>query len=162
MNDIAAEAGIVRQTLYNIFANKDEVLRGTIRRHVEEATATVRREWKYVEALGPRLDVVFDHTVVKPFETIRAMPEAGDVIDGFNDATKQEAARAGELYRKLYEEAFAPHRHAIANNGLSPLQLADCARHAAAGFKRDAESKDHLLDLLATLKVLILAAANGL
>ncbi|MCG8478134.1 MAG: TetR/AcrR family transcriptional regulator [Spirochaetales bacterium] len=158
MNDIAQEAGIVRRTLYNAFVGKDEVLRGTIRHHDESAVAAVKDEWKRSELLGDRLDIALEHTTAKPFEVIRAMPEARDVIDGFNAAGKQEAVRAAELYRQRYEEAFAPYEAALRERGL--LQLADFVRNAADSVKSNATDKDHLLELLNTLTAVVLAAVG--
>lgn len=161
MNDIAQEAGVVRQTLYNTFASKDEVLHGTIRHHVAQAVAAVRADWDRATTLGQRFDLIFEHTIVKAFDAIRAMPEAGDVIDGFNAASKQEAAVAAEQYRQLYREALATHETTLAKRGLDAHRLADFAGGAAAGFKHDAVDKDQLLALLATLKTALLALAEA-
>ena len=51
MNDIAGEAGIVRQTLYNVFQNKEDVLRATIRYVTETSINEIRAGWQRVTAL---------------------------------------------------------------------------------------------------------------
>ena len=161
MNDIASEAAISRQTLYNFFSNKDEVLRGTIRHMAGTAVAAVTAEWRDAATLGEKLDILFRHVVVMPFELIHAMPDADDIVSGFNAAGKEEIAKAHEQYRLLIEEALSPHEAAIRNAGLNPRQLSDFACNAAMGFKHDARDKEHLLQLLDSLNVLVLNVADS-
>lgn len=161
MNDIASEAAISRQTLYNSFSNKDEVLRGTIRHMAGTAVAAVTAEWQGATTLGEKLDILFRHTVVMPFELIHAMPDADDIISGFNAAGKEEIAKAHERYRLLIEEVLVPHEATIRSAGLNPNQLSDFVCNAAMGFKHDARDKEHLLELLRSLSILVVKAADG-
>lgn len=160
MNDIAAEAGIARQTLYTVFSNKDEVLRTTIRLFADRSLAAIEAEAAEVDTLGERLDIVFAHMVVRPFEMLRASPDADDIISGFNQAGRDELSIANERYAAAIEGILAPFDERIAASGMNVRQLADFVRTSAKGFKHDARDKAQLSELLASLKALVLAVAE--
>ena len=161
MNDIAGEAGIVRQTLYNVYANKDDVLRAAIRLHADRALTAIEAECANASSLGDRLDIVFKHLVVEPFELIRATPHADEIIEGFNEAAKEELAKAEERYRAAVEKLLMPHAKKIEAAGLNCRQLSDFAVKAWSGFKHKVNTKKHLLELLAALKVMMLTVAKA-
>ena len=161
MNDIAGEAGIVRQTLYNAYSNKDDVLRATIRHYTEQSLAAIEAEGADAATLGDALDIVFGYLAVQPFEQLNASPHAEDIISGFNTAARDEISIAHERYRGAIEHALAPHEEQIRASGLSPSQLAELIQISATSFKQNAKDKAHLLELLTSLKVLVLAVADG-
>ena len=80
MNDIAAEAGLVRQTLYTAYSSKNEVLRATIKYFSDKYWAAIEEEWKSSETLGEMLDIYFKHAIVSSFTVINASPGAGDMV----------------------------------------------------------------------------------
>lgn len=160
MNDIASEAGIARQTLYNAFSNKDEVLRATIRWHSDHSLAAIEAECADVPALGDKLDIVFRRLAIEPFVQLRASPHASDIISGFNAAAQDEISIANERYRAAIERVLAPQEPQIQSAGLSLYQLSDLVQNSVAAFKHGAKNKKHLLDLLASLKIQVLAVAD--
>ena len=160
MNDIANEAGVVRQTLYNVYANKDEVLRATIRLHAERSLAAIETACARASSLGDQLEIVFKHLVVGPYELVHATPHADEIIEGLNEAAKEELAIAEDRYRKAVEELLAPHAQRIGAAGLSTRGLSDLIVMSWGGIKRKAASRKHLLELLAALKVLILSVST--
>ena len=160
MNDIASEAGIVRQTLYNVFANKDDVLRAAIRWHTEESIAAIGNEIGSAENLGDQIDIILRHLAVLPFEQIHASPHAADIILGMNELAQDEIERAGKRYQQVIENCLEPHNHRIRLAGLSRQQLAEMIQTAAKGFKHTARDKQQLMDLLAALKACTLATTR--
>ena len=160
MNDIAGEAGIVRQTLYNVYANKDEVLRASIRLHADRSVAAIETACADTRSLDRQLDIVFEHLVIAPFEMIRATPHADEIIEGFNEAAKDELEKAEERYRAVVETLLKPHTKQIEAAGLSCHQLSDFAVKSWSGFKHKVKTKRHLLELLTSLKTLVLAVSN--
>ncbi|MGJ8558513.1 MAG: TetR/AcrR family transcriptional regulator, partial [Sulfitobacter geojensis] len=71
MVDLCKEAGVSRQTLYNRFRNKDDVLRGLIGRYTDLAIAEIRSELDRTPDIGDRLDLIFDRMVLRGFDTIQ-------------------------------------------------------------------------------------------
>ena len=161
MNDIASEAGVARQTLYNLYANKEEILRATIRLFAERTLAAIAAESTETEDLGRLLDTVFEHLAVRPFELLCDSPDANDILRGFNDAAKEELSNTMELFRVEIEVCFTPYRKQLRTVGLTPQQLSDFVQRSLGAFKHDAKDKEHLLELLYSLKILILNIVSG-
>lgn len=161
MNDIAREAGVVRQTLYNVYASKDEVLRATIRWYADRSLAATQAECAGATTLGDKLDIAFRHLIVEPYELIHATPHAADILSGLSEAAEEEIASADERYRAAIETLLVPHEKRLRSVGLSPHQLSDLVETAWTGFKYKAGNKKHLLELHASLKVLVLTIAGA-
>ncbi|MEQ8700219.1 MAG: TetR family transcriptional regulator [Bauldia litoralis] len=160
MGDLAQEAGVSRQTLYNAFKNKDDVLRALIRLYTEEALAEIEAALDLVQALGDQLDIVFDKMVVAGFDLVATMPNAQDLIDGFNSAGKEEMGASAEKFRVVIERILSPHHAALAKAGLTPSNLSDFVQRSAKAAGGTARDKDQLVSHLRTLKHLCLAAAG--
>ena len=160
MNDIASEAGIVRQTLYNVYANKDDVLRATICRYSANTLAAIEAECAATPTLDGKLDALLNHLAIKPFELLSASPHADEILAGFNDAAKQELSTADESYRIAIESVLAPHAKAIKAAGLTVPQLSDFVQNSLAALKHKAKNKKHLRQLLSALKAVVLALAE--
>ena len=160
MNDIAAEAGIARQTLYNVFSNKDAVLQATIRLLADRAIASIEANLEKTSDLGDQLDVIFKHIAIEPFDLLDASPNSEDIVTGFNASSQNELAAAAERNTEIIASVLEPTKDEIERNGLSLNQFADFVQRSAAGAKYHANSRQHLLKLLAALKVAILKVVD--
>ena len=117
MNDIATEAGLVRQTVYTAYANKDEVLCATIRYFSEKSQTAIEADWEGADNLGDKLDVYFEHAIVSSFAMIKASPEAEDMVDGYNAAGKAEIRRVQVHKRKALAGILKPYKSGITSAG---------------------------------------------
>lgn len=160
MNDIAAEAGIVRQTLYNAFSNKDEILCATIEWYTAQLLAAYQAEATSAETLSERLDVFFRHMAIAPFELLSQSPDAGDMVHGFNEAGKEEIKRAEEAKRRALEHMLTPYEQSIAASGQSPYTLSDFVQTSLSAIKVEARDSAHLRALLSTLKTVVLSVCG--
>ena len=117
MNDIASEAGLVRQTLYNVFDSKDDVLRATVRLLADRAVAAIHSGCAGVSSLSDKLDIVFKTLVVEPYDLINATPHADEIVSGLYAAAQDEMMVAAERYRSVIETILAPYAGRIARLG---------------------------------------------
>jgi AcrR family transcriptional regulator len=161
MNDIATEAKIARQTLYNAFENKDDVLRATIRLNTERTLAAIEAEFQDVADFGEKIDIAFENIVAIPCAMIRASPHFEELVNGFKDTSKKELEAADTQYKKVFEDMLRPYAARIEDRGLTLSDLAECIIHATNGFKRDSEDEKHLRGLLTSLKRLVLCMVEG-
>lgn len=161
MNDIAAEAGIARQTLYNAFSNKDAVLQATIRLMADRATAGIEAGLEDVHDLGDRLDVIFRHITIEHFDLLDASPNSEDIVAGFNASSQNELAAAAKRNKTIISQIMKPYAGEIKKAGLTLDQFADFVERSATAAKYSATSRKHLLSLLAALKIAVLKVTGS-
>ncbi len=160
MGDVAKEAEVSRQTLYNVFKNKGEILRAQIRRYAENAIAEINMGRETMDELGPQLDLVFEQMVVVGFDMMIAAPNVQDLIDGIDASSREELQKAAESFRTVLEQILMPYDANLRQSGLSAADLADFAQRSASAAKRAANDREHLLRLLGTLRTLCVKAAG--
>lgn len=160
MGDVAEEAGVSRQTLYNSFKNKGDILRAQIERYTENAIAVIHEQTKSMDGLGEKLDLVFEQMVVVGFDMMVATPNVQDLVEGIDASSREELDKAARRFRDVIEQILRPYEPKLAQSGLSSADLADFAQKSASAAKRSATDRDHLLRLLSTLRNLCLSAAG--
>lgn len=159
MNDVAQEAGISRQTLYAIFASKEELLRATIRFLANRTVRDIEADFERTADLGERLDAVIHHIAVRSFELLRASPDADDIVSGFNSACKEELEDGSARYRALIEQMLLPYDTNITAAGMSLPELADFIQKSTLTIKHEARDMAHVNALATTLKAMVLNVA---
>ena len=160
MADIAAEAGVARQTLYNAFANKEAILRGLIEEHVEETCRELTAHIERNGSLDEGLELAFDHFARKPFQLIHNTPHGGEIMEALEDSASDEMAESKLRFSKGMIEVLAPHIPAEAPEEMNAERLADFLVHTAMGHKMKAANEEHLEHLLGTLKRLVVNATR--
>lgn len=160
MAEIAEAAGVSRQTLYGVFSSKDDVLVAVIGHVTDQTLAALDTAWRGCDTLGERLDAYFEICVLRSWDLLHAAPDAADVLNGHNVAGTA-AVRAGNLRKRAaLSAALLPSRAAIERRGLTVERLAHLIQATAFGFEVDARQRDELVGLLASLKTLVLDAAQ--
>lgn len=160
MGDIAQEAGVARQTLYNAFSSKDEVLSATIELFTERTLVNIRESLGDQVTLADQLDLILDHLSVKPYDMLNATPNAQDIVEGFNKAGQAAIESGDRQFQKLLADVLSPYTAAIEASGYKVDQLADFVQVTASSSKQKARSRKHLLQFLRTLKLSVLVAAG--
>ncbi len=161
MSDIAREAGVARQTLYNAFSNKDEVLRATIRLFGERSLAQINADLDEGQTLETQLKVIFDHSVIAPFTQLQESPNAADFIEGFNQSAKEEILEQDERIRLQIEKVLKPYRDRLKDQQLTAKQLSDFVQRSSSAAKHSATDRRHLDRLLETLIQMVCCTAAG-
>ncbi len=161
MADIASEAGVSRQTLYDTFGGKSELIVASIRRITDNNLQAVRDNLVGRTSLSTQLDAYFEGTVIKSFELLQTSGDAEDLVSGHNQAGRKEIERSHDKHHALVAELLRPHSRALAASSLTPDQLAHFVVTVVMGLKYSAKSRDDLDALLVTLKAAVLALLGG-
>lgn len=157
MNDLAQEAGVSRQTLYNAYANKDEVIRDAIRFETGRTIAEVTAAWDTDQTLAAQLDSFFAHGPLAWFDLIQSSPDAADLLDGLNTAGHAELAEGMVRWTRALADLLRGQDIDFDAIGQSAEDLADFIYLASSSAKYSAQSRAQLLSRLATLKSAVLA-----
>ncbi len=159
MNDIARDAGVSRQTLYDLFGGKDELIRASIRQITDQSMEAIKGRMQNCTTLAEKLNVYFQETVVKSFELLQTAGDPEDLISGHNEAGADAIRDSHDRYKQLVEGILKEHLEAPSDGALSPSRLANYVVTVAMSFKY-VKDRDNLDDLLETLSHSVLALAR--
>lgn len=151
MGDIAKAASVSRQTLYDLFGNKDELICASIRAVSDESLADIRARLVPLTNLGQMLDAYYEENVVKSFEMLQVSDDPQDLISGHNEAGRAEIAKARRKHEALIAECLEPYGAELEKSGHSVEGIAHYFVTVTMSFKYEATD---LADLEALYKVL--------
>ncbi|MEM1363337.1 MAG: TetR family transcriptional regulator [Pseudomonadota bacterium] len=151
MEEIAAEAGVSKPTLYATFRNKDAALGGAIRFAKRAQLLAVQKEWGRAGKLSKKLDVFFDQLVLAGFDMLHNSPDAAAFETAVGESSEEaiESTRAAEIeaVRGLFERS-----ERLAEYNLDPQRYASFFVDSAMNAKRLTRSRSELERHLETLK----------
>jgi AcrR family transcriptional regulator len=153
MNDIAKAAGVSRQTLYDLFGGKEELIRASTRSITDQKLAMVRERLTDGMSLADKLEVYFEETIVESFELLKAAGDAEDLIAGYHEVGKEAIAESHERHTELVEEMLVPYAEQLLTHGLTPRKQAQFIVTVTMGLKAGVETRAELDDVLKTLKI---------
>ena len=161
MNDIAKESGISRQTLYNAFANKDEVLQATIRSLADKVVLDIEAGLERTNSLGEQLDLIFKHIVIEHYDFLQSSPNAEDIIAGVTASSQKELEAGAQRNTEIIARMLNRYSTEIEHCGLEVDQFADFIQRSATAAKYSAKSRKHLLAQLTALRVSVLKVTGS-
>lgn len=150
MSDIATEAGVSRQTLYNAFSNKEDVLRAVVRHAGEESLATVKDEWAKVRTLDDKLATFHTHGPIAWYKAMITAPDWGELMDGMHKASSDELDALERKWVAELERVFkdnAPDKCAASADELARF-FYSTSKNAKYGVKDVSDLKARLKTIL--------------
>ena len=156
MHDIAAEAGVARQTLYNAYPGKDAILRATLKATGQEGLDAVAAQWGAQTTLAEKLDTYFAMVPLAWYDLAQSCPAATDLVDGMHNIAKEELIAIGARWTTALTALLRQH----APEHPDPEAIADLIQSASFNAKVDAPDRETVARRLAVLKAAILALLN--
>lgn len=150
MSDIATEAGVARQTVYNAFPSKDDVLRAVVRHAGETSLAEIRAAWSDCGSLEERLEVFQELGPRNWYQAILAAPDWGALMDGMHQAAKAEL----DGLERAWVEVLVQMLGETLSGSHSPEQIEEAARFfytTSKNAKYGARDLDDLTERLKTI-----------
>lgn len=161
MSDIAVAAGVSRQTVYDAFGNKDEVIRASIRAVTARNLAGARKRMMACSTLGDRLRAYLEETIVKAFELLQTAGDVEELITAHNKAGKDEIAKSHLRHRAFVEEILSPYEAALTVQGQTIPQQANFIVTSTMSMKYGAADRAELDDLITSLVAAVCLLAEG-
>ncbi|MEM1236275.1 MAG: helix-turn-helix domain-containing protein [Pseudomonadota bacterium] len=159
MEEIAAEAGVSKPTLYATFRNKDAALGGAIRLAKNAQLTAAQEAWTAAPTLSDQLDIFLDQLVLTGFDMLHNAPDAA----AFENAVGEASAEAITVTRETEIDAVRAlfdGQRMLATHGLDAAGFARFFVDAAMNAKRLAQTRAELEDHLRTLKATALGLVN--
>lgn len=157
MNDIAREAGVARQTLYNAYPSKEAVLRATLRHAADHAMDAVSSAWREQTSLCDKLETYFRLGPLNWYDIIQVSPEAADLIDGIHTIAKHEMIEIAKLWNVMFETVIREH---AVEGGVAHHNAAATAEFifsASMNAKTNATDRSVVVTRLNILKLAVLS-----
>lgn len=150
MNDIATEAGVARQTLYNTFNNKETIIQAIMLHYTEATLAEIEAFQTSEVPFEDVLEHIFDEVSRNPYELINNTPHGQEILEGINQSSKEILADGNMKFAEALSKVISERNYTSVIK--SPAEIADFVIFTAMGHKHKATSREHLESLLATLK----------
>lgn len=160
MGDLAQAAGLSRQTLYNAFSNKEDVMRGAISYTARKGTSALAKACDTHSDLATQLDAFFEIAPIAWFDMIQSAPDAAELIDGINAAGNAEMVEASRHWAFAITEMLKPYATTLSKHDQTPEDLAQFIYATSSTAKQNAIDRAQLLKRLATLKAAVLALTS--
>jgi AcrR family transcriptional regulator len=160
MGDIASEAGVARQTVYNAFPGKVEILNAVVELTGNETHDAIVTAWDTATSLDEKLSQFHELAPVAWFNAIRVSPDWAQVMDGIHAAAADELSA---LDAKLKDALLAMlQRETSLNDAVhSPEDIVEFFYSSSINAKHGSEDIAHLRRRLAVIKSATLALAKG-
>lgn len=160
MADIASSADVSRQTVYAHFGTKEDIIHDAIltltQRHLEEIDAIAHGAM----TLQEKLDGFFEVAIFKPYDMMMTYPDMADLLNSHDPICKTAHTKARDLKCHFFENIFTPYADLLASKGQTVQQFAQFVGTTALQMKWAANSKEHLHELIASLRAVIICCLN--
>ena len=161
MTDVAKHAGLSRQTVYAVFANKEDLIAETSYHVFKQHLAKTKEDITHCTSLADQLQAYFDNMVVGPFLFLREHPEAKTLWNDKAIVNHPAIAKLKQEHRQFLAELFLPYTKYFGAHGQSPANMAEFVIMTCREFKcGKADSVEELKQLLNTLTASVLALAS--
>ena len=155
MGDIAEEAGIARQTLYNAYANKDEILRVVVRDVGQATLNKVEEAWGTADSFSEKLTQFHELVPIMWYEEIRKAPDWAELLEGVHKAAAEVVCVLDADWVAALERVMRDHAPARSAEEIS--EMAEFFYVTSLNAKHGVTDTDHLRRVLATVRKATLA-----
>ncbi len=161
MGDIATEAGVARQTVYNAFPGKEEILRAVVRQAGEDTYVAVMAIWAEADTVDAKLLAFHEAGPLKWFETIRAAPDWAELLDGLHKAASEEIKSQDAKWRAALSDMLKADWPANGTAQPSHDDIVDFFYSTSLNAKYGVDEVAQLRSRLATIRTATLALLKG-
>ncbi|MCY4305497.1 MAG: helix-turn-helix domain containing protein [Aestuariivita sp.] len=156
MNEIAAAAGVARQTLYNTFDDKEELIFTALLHYAQKTQENVMQECASLTSPEDRIEILFDQLLMTPFEAMQAFPHLDEVLEIGNKLPDEKRHEITRAYVDAIGIVLIPYKIRLEERKIDFLKLCRFLKSTFSQLKREAVNKQHLRELFDPLKFTLL------
>ena len=157
IGDIASQAGVARQTVYNAFPGKDEILRAAIQLTAEENLRVVRAAWETPNSFEEKLVIFLELVPINWYEMISKAPDWAELLDGVHAAAAQVLNDAEQFWKSALKEMLTTEGAHSSTSSLPLDEIVEFFYSSSVNAKYGVRDIDHLKQRLTTIKIATLA-----
>lgn len=160
MGDIAKAAEVSRQTLYDHFGTKSDLLLAVFEFGTERILGDLETAWDGANSVAEYLDIFFDISILAPFELFQKHPELADFLEGTSGPQVELARNARSKLTQALAARLSTCDHRFDQSGYAAGDIASFVVHVAKALKSSAATRSELEGQLNILKTSMLALAR--
>ena len=157
MADVAQEAGVARQTVYNAYQNKEDLLRAVTRKGFKNAEDAVDAAWAETNDFEEKIDRFFELVPLTWYDLVQTSPQAAELVEGIHRFASAEIEDAQLRWVQRFETLLETH---FDTASFDAPALADFIYSTASNAKHGARSRAEIEARLAMLKSSVLALTS--
>ncbi|WP_107497192.1 TetR/AcrR family transcriptional regulator [Thalassobius sp. I31.1] len=161
ISEIAADAKVSRQTLYNAFDSKEELMAGAMFHYARKSADAVLAECDGITDIARRLEIAFQNIALIPFEAMGQIPHAEEIMQLVDQISPEKKAGLANIYAEGVWNAISPANANIRAAGLDPDDFSHFIRSSFAQMKKEANDADDLRARFKTLALILHPALTG-
>jgi AcrR family transcriptional regulator len=161
VNDVAEEAGVSRQTIYNIFPNREAMLASVVTYHFNKQWRELWHACEGVSDRKQRFEIAFRKLLIEPWEAMQKMPHADDLeleIASISRAATEAINR--ELEANMVS-LFEPYEDALHLHSLTTRSLAQMVWLSVSSLKLSSTTRQQVESVAAAMMACVLAVTGG-
>ncbi|WP_299478760.1 TetR/AcrR family transcriptional regulator [uncultured Roseibium sp.] len=155
MSEIATAAGVARQTLYNAYDCKEQLIYDAVEHHVRKSARLISKECSELDDLGARLDVAFRHLSAKPCEMMLQMPHGEEILQIVEGIDKNKKRNIVRICNQAIGSVLEPFRDRLALGSVDFDDLCEFIRMSFDQIRTKTEEKEQIDRSYAPLRKLL-------
>ncbi len=160
MAEVASKSGVTRQTVYNAFGGKEDLIFAALVHYADKSKADIEHDCTNVIDLSGRLDILFTHLAEVPFEAMQRLPHLDEILEIADGLSEDRRRVIRETFQSAIRLALAPYERPLGQHGVALGSLSVLLKGVLTHIKREARDADHLRDLFEPIKALIVSCAK--
>ncbi len=160
MTEIATAAKVARQTIYKAFESKEDLIFEALLYYGGRTKADIERDCAKTTDLGERLDILFQHMGVIPFEAMQMLPHLDEVLEIGDNLSDDRVARIKATYVGAIRFVLLPYEKELIGAGVEPSRLHNLIKSLFTQIKRDANDVDGLRALFEPLRAMVICCVQ--
>jgi AcrR family transcriptional regulator len=160
MADVAEAAGVSRQTVYNVFPNREALLAAVVRYHFNSKWSAIR------DCITPDLDrkqrfqALLDILVIESWHSLQAMPHADELEFEIATTIKDEIGEIHAEARRNICEFLLPYQDALNSHDMTANGLGDLLHHSIMGLKLGSTTLEEIKCVTAAMLACLMAVTE--
>ncbi|MES0880388.1 TetR/AcrR family transcriptional regulator [Roseibium sp. SCP14] len=155
MSEIATAAGVARQSLYNAYDGKEELIYGALKHLAQTSARAVAEECSGLNEIGKRLDIAFKYLALEPCQVILQVPHREEIMQVIESFDLEKKNSIIKIYNDAISDVLKPFESKLRLESITYTDLCNFVIFSFDHMKKSVVDLDQVRKTYATLRQLI-------